>query len=98
MVRYHKLSGEPWQRVGQNPEIETYAGDVSEKYREPQVERVAPWRVVIRVFDEQAVDFASLADRLGDSSRAVAACDECFRNEVLGNDEADFDSCLDPWY
>mgnify|MGYP001824833598 FL=1 len=97
-VRYSKLTGDPWRRVGRRPEIETYLSDVSEKYRQPQVEHVSPSRVVIRVFDTFAVDLTRLIDRLGDYSQAVARCDDCLRNEVLGCDEADFNSCLEPWY
>ena len=98
VVRYQKLNGDPWRRVGRRPQIETYANEVSEKYRQPRVEYVTPLRVVIRVFDEQAVDLTSLIDRLGDYSRAVTRCDDCLRDEVLGHDEADFISCLEPWY
>ena len=97
-VRYRKLPGNPWRRVGRRPEIETYLSDVSEKYRQPQVEHVSSSRVVIRVFDELAIDLTKLIDRLGDYSQAVARCDDCLRNEVLGCDEADFSSCLEPWY
>ena len=97
-VRYRKLPGAPWRRVGRRPQIETYLSDVSEKHREPQVEHVSPSCVVIRVFDELAVDLKKLIDRLGDYSQAVARCDECLRNEVLGADEADFGSSLEPWF
>ena len=97
-VRYGKLPEAPWRRVGRRPEIETYLSDVSEKYRQPQVEHVSPSRVVIRVFDKLAVDLTRLIDRLGDFSQAVARCDDCLRNEVLGCDEADFTSSLEPWY
>ena len=97
-VRYSKLPGNPWRRLGRRPEIETYLSDVSEKYRQPQVEHVSPSRVVIRAFDKLAVDLTRLIDRLGDYSQAVARCDESLRNEVLGADEADFNSCLEPWY
>ena len=97
-VRYLKLCGDPWRRVGRQPQIETYLSDVSEKYCQPQVEYVSPSRVVIRVFDTLAVDLTRLIDRLGDFSGAVARCDDCLRNEVLGSDEADFRSCLEPWY
>ena len=97
-VRYRQLPGAPWRRVGRRPEIETYLSDVSEKYRQPRVEHVAPSRVVIRVYDELAVDLTRLIDRLGDFSQAVARCDDCLRNEVLGCDEADFTSSLEPWY
>lgn len=98
LMRYHKLRGDPWRRVGRRPQIETYLNDVSEKYRQPQVEYVSSSRVVIRVFDKLAVDLTRLIDRLGHYSRAVARCDDCLRNEVLGRDEADFISCLEPWY
>lgn len=97
-VRYHKLAGEPWRRVGRKPEIETYSSDVSEMYREPQVERVTPTRAIIRVFDEQAVDLSRLIEQFGDYTGALARCDECFRKEVLGNGEADLDSYMEPWY
>ena len=97
-VRYHKLGEDPWRRIGRRPQIETYLSDVSEKYRQPRVEHVSPSRVVIRVYDELAVDLTSLIDRLGNYSQAVARCDDCLRNEVLGCDEADFDSCSEPWY
>ena len=97
-VRYSKLPDAPWRRAGRRPEIETYLGDVSEKYRQPRVEHVSPTRVVIRVYDELAVDLTRLIDLLGDYSQAVARCDDCLRNEVLGADEADFHSCSEPWY
>ena len=71
VVRYRKLADEPWRRIGQRPEIETYMNDVSEQHLQPQVERITPSRVVVRVFDEQAVDLTKLIDRLGDYSRAV---------------------------
>ena len=98
LTRYRKLSGNPWRRVGRRPEIETYLNDVSEPYRDPRVEHVTPSRVLIRVFDEQAVDLTKLIDQLGDYAGAVVRCDECFRNEVLGGDEVDFISYLEPWY
>ena len=72
--------------------------DVSEKYRQPRVEHVTPSRVVIRVYDELAVDLTRLVDRLGDYFKTVARCDDCLRNEVLGADKADFGSCLEPWF
>ena len=97
-VRYDKRIGDPWRRIGRRPQIETYLNDVAEKYRQPQVEHVTPSRVVIRVFDEHAVDLRRLIDRLGDYSNAVARCDDCLSNEVLGRDECDFISCLEPWY
>ena len=97
-VRYDKLPGAPWRRVGRQPQIETYLSDVSEKYRQPQVEHVSPSRVVIRVFDKLAVDLTKLIDRLGDYSQAVARCDDCLSNKVLGCDEADFSSYSESWY
>ncbi len=97
LVRYRKLTDAPWRRVGRRPEIETYLDDVSERHRQPQIEYVTPLRVVIRVFDEQAVDLTKLVDRLGDYSRAVAKCDERLRDEVH-RDEVDFNTCLEPWY
>jgi len=98
LVRYHKLRGDPWRRVGRRPQIETYLSNVSEKYRQPRVQHVSPSRIVIRVFDKLAVDLTRLVDQLGDYAQAVARCDDCLRNEVLGCDEADFSSCLEPWY
>jgi hypothetical protein len=98
LVRYRKSSGDPWRRIGRRPQIETYLNDVSEKYRQPRVSYVTPLRVAIRIFDEQAVDLTSLIDQLGDYSRAVALCDDCLRSEVLGRDEVDFSSYLEPWY
>ena len=95
-VRYHKLDGDPWRRLSRRPQIEMHLSDVSKKYRQPRVEYVSPSRVVIRVYDELAVDSTSLIDQLGDYARAVARCDDCLRNEVLGCDEADFTSCLEP--
>lgn len=97
-VRYRKLPDNPWRRVGRRPEIETYLCDVSDKYQLPQVQQVSPSRVVIRVFDARAVDLTQVIDRLGDYTHAVARCDDCLRNEVLGSDRADFSSCLEPWY
>lgn len=94
VARYTKLNGQPWRRVGKRPEIETYLNDVSKRYREPRVQFVTPTRVIIRVFDEQAIDLSRRVDYLGDYLRALARCDECFRNEVLGQDEADLDSPL----
>lgn len=98
LVRYRKLAGDPWRRIGRRPKIETYLSDVSEKYWQPRVSYVTPLRVSIRVFDEQAVDLTRLVDQLGDYSSAVARCDDCLRAEVLGRDEVDFISYLDPWY
>ena len=98
VVRYHKLNSDPWRRIGRRPQIETYVNDVSEKYRQPRVEYVTPSRVVIRVFDEQAVDLTRLIDRLGDYSRAVTRCDDCLRDEVIDGDEVDFTTNLKPWY
>ena len=98
LVRYRKVSGDPWRRIGRRPQIETYLNDVSKKYRQPRVAYVTPLRISIRVFDEQAVDLRRLIDRLGDYSSAVARCDDCLRAEVLGRDEVDFISYLEPWY
>lgn len=98
LVRYRRLDGDPWRRIGRQPKIETYLSDVSEKYRQPRVSYVTPLRVSIRVFDEQAVDLTRLVDQLGDYSSAVTRCDDCLRAAVLGRDEVDFTSYLDPWY
>lgn len=98
LVRYRKFGDDPWRRIGRLPQIETYLNDVSEKYRQPRVSYVTPLRVAIRIFDEQAVDLTRLIDQLGDYSRAVALCDDCLRDEVLGGDEVDFSAYLDPWY
>lgn len=97
LVRYRKFGGDPWRRIGRRPQIETYLNDISEEYRQPRVSYVTPLRVAIRVFDEQAVDLTRLNDQLGDYSGAVARCDDCLRHEVLGRDEVDFSSHLEPW-
>jgi len=97
-VRYRKLPGAPWRRVGRRPEIETYLSDVSEKYREPQIEHASASRVVIRVFDALAVDLTRQVDRLGDYSHAVTRCDDCLRKQIGVHDEAEFTECLEPWY
>ena len=98
LVRYRRLVGAPWRRIGRLPQIETYLSDVSKKYQQPRLEFVTPSRVSIRVFDEQAVDLTRLIDRLGDYTSAVARCDACLRDEVIGVDEIDFLSYLEPWY
>jgi hypothetical protein len=98
LVRYRKLDGAPWRRVGPFPQIETYLNDVAQKYQEPCLTYVTPHRISIRVFNEQAVNLARVIDQLGDFSEAVAQCDECLRAEVLGEDEFDFNSHLEVSY
>lgn len=98
LVRYRRLGDDPWRRIGRLPQIETYLNDVSKKYQQPRVSYVTPLRVSIRVFDAQAVDLTRLIDRLGDYTSAVARCDDCLRDKVVGHDEVDFSSCLEPWY
>ena len=98
LVRYRKLGGDPWRRIGRLPQIETYLSDVSKKYQQPRISYVTPLRAAIRVFDEQAVDLTRLIDQLGDYTSAVARCDACLRDEVIGVDEVDFVSYLEPWY
>ena len=98
LVRYRRDDGGPWRRIGARPQIETYLDDVSTKYEQPRLVFVTPLRASIRVFDEQAVDLTRLVDFLGDYDNAVARCDDSLRDEVLGRDDVDFTSCLEPWY